>query len=517
MIKRKTIFLTIILLILIGGVFFTAFSTANSFSKPMVGEDDEYSKNIKMGSEGMFKWTVYKNSSMDYVVTVSASGLEEWDQKLSTDYFVIDENNPYKIVNLHFRVPEYPEKENREGVVKFHFREINSTDSYTYTKKVTVDVIDVVQRGEENTIFGGFRNPLPAPLNNPIGAFLLNIVIWIFIAFIVYFFVKKILHVFVRKTDTQIDDILIEIIRRPILLLIIAYGFLYSTLKLDIRIGFKATLGNIYSFIVVIVGVYVAYRVFDEILDEISRRRGRGKSVFGNVVKPILKKIGVVVIILGGLIFGLSAAGIEVTALLAGAGVMGLVIAFAAQDTLSNFFSGLHLLLDRPFKMGDIILLEGGEYCRVESIGMRSTKLYSIFNHELIILPNNSIANQKIINIVEPDTQIRARVEVGVAYGSDIQKVMKILYTATEKHPNVVKKEGYEPLVRFTEFGDSSLNFLIIFWVDDVMNQWRTASDIRNEIDKRFREEGITIPFPQRTVWLNQAKPKEKDKEEKKS
>jgi small-conductance mechanosensitive channel len=202
------------------------------------------------------------------------------------------------------------------------------------------------------------------------------------------------------------------------------------------------------------------------------------------------------------LIYGLSVIGVEITALLAGAGVFGLVIAFAAQDTLSNFFSGLHLLLDRPFHIGDVILLESGEYCRVEGVGMRSTKLYSLFDHELIVLPNNMIANQRIINIVRPDMKIKNRVEVGVAYGSDVEKVKRILYDAAANHPHVVMDDGFEPLVRFTGFGDSSLDFLLIFSVDDVMNQWKTRSDIVSEIDRRFRAEGVTIPFPQRTVWF---------------
>ena len=137
---------------------------------------------------------------------------------------------------------------------------------------------------------------------------------------------------------------------------------------------------------------------------------------------------------------------------------------------------------------------------------MRSTKLYSIFDHELIILPNNSIANQKIVNMVKPDTKLRDRVKVGVAYGSDIDKVEKILYNSAIKHPNVIKEEGYEPVVRFRDFGDSSLDFTVIFWVDNILNQWKTRSEIRKEIDIRFRREGIKIPFPQRTVWLNQLK-----------
>ncbi|MFO8077221.1 MAG: mechanosensitive ion channel, partial [Thermoplasmatota archaeon] len=177
-------------------------------------------------------------------------------------------------------------------------------------------------------------------------------------------------------------------------------------------------------------------------------------------------------------------------------------------------FSGIHLLLDRPFKIGDLIFLEGGEYCRVENVGMRSTKLYSIFDHELIILPNNTVANQKIINIVKPDNRIRKKIEVGVAYGSDLEKVKYIMYQSAKEHEHVVDEPGYDPQVRFVGFGESSLDFLMYVWIDEVLNQWKVLSDIRLQIDARFRKEQVTIPFPQRTVWLNHVKKESKKAEQ---
>ena len=335
------------------------------------------------------------------------------------------------------------------------------------------------------------------------GAFILNICIWAGIAVLFYLLIKRVLMVFVKKTETLFDDAIIEIIRRPGLIIIILYGGLHSLMKLEINIGLLASLNQIYTIIFVFTIVYVSYRIFDEILNELTIRKGGRFSTFGTVLKPMFRKIGLTIILIGGVIYALSAIGIDVTALLAGAGVAGLVIAFAAQDTLSNFFSGIHLLLDRPFRIGDIILLESGEYCRVENVGMRSTKLYSLFDHELIILPNNSVANQKIINIVQPDTRIRKTINVGVAYGSELDKVKKILMDVAKDHEKVVNETGFEPVVRFVEFGESSLNFILLVWIDDVMKQWEVLSELRSEIDKRFREEHINIPFPQRTVWFN--------------
>jgi len=477
---------------------------------PLIGEDDDYVVNESIGSTHVFNWTVYKNSSHNFVVRVDANGLGSWKHRISPDYFIIDDANPYQIVSLYVNIPQYPQVNQKNAVVSFQFRPLNQTETFSIEKSIFIKITGISSEGG-NTIVGGFPNPLPAPLNNAIGAFILNICIWAAFATIFYIFIKRFLMVFVKRTETLLDDAIIEIIRRPALIIIILYGALHSLMKLNISIGLLASLNTAYMLIFVFTLIYVAYRIFDEVLEALTIRKGGRFSTFGTVLKPMFRKIGLTVIIIGGVIFGLSSIGIDVTALLAGAGVAGLVIAFAAQDTLSNFFSGIHLLLDRPFRIGDIILLETGEYCRVENVGMRSTKLYSLFDHELIILPNNSVANQKIINIVKPDTRIRKTIEVGVAYGSDLDKVKQILMEVAMNHKKVVHESGFEPVVRFTGFGDSSLNFILLVWIDDVMKQWGVLSDLRSEIDHRFRKENITIPFPQRTVWLNTIK-KQTDK-----
>jgi small-conductance mechanosensitive channel len=193
-----------------------------------------------------------------------------------------------------------------------------------------------------------------------------------------------------------------------------------------------------------------------------------------------------------------------VTFLLAGVGVMGLVIAFAAQDALSNFFSGIALLLDRPFSEGDHITLPTGELCRVDKIGIRSTRLYDTFANDYIVLPNNKLVNDKVVNLTEPDRRTVTSVVVGVAYGSDVAKVERIMLEAARAQSNIVLEGGKEPVVRFTNFGESALEFKVFVWVDDFMNKWRVAHDIRKEINKRFSEEGIDIPFPQRTIYVKE-------------
>ena len=212
------------------------------------------------------------------------------------------------------------------------------------------------------------------------------------------------------------------------------------------------------------------------------------------------------VIIAFALMYFLAFLGVDVTVFIASMGILGLVIAFAAQDTLSNFIAGMMLLADRPFEAGDLLLLEDGSYCEVKHVGLRTTRLYNTFDHDMVIMPNNLIANGRVVNLSRPDRQIKVKIVVGVAYGSDTEKVQSVLMDIALKHPDVVHEGENAPWVRFIEFSASALEFKLYCWVEDLDLQWRVASELRSTIHKRFAEEGISIPFPQRDIHIKEGK-----------
>lgn len=501
--KRLGVWL--VLIILFSSMLVLPFQSMGGRGAPVVGEDDIYTKEAELEDTVEFTWIVSRTSDTDYAVKVNITkGMDAWEKNVEPSYFVLDDDNPYKMVTFEVTVPRYPEKESREATISFSFRVLNGTERTTIEKNVVVNIKDDDPLEKREKILGLFDNPLPDDYKNMWTTLGLNLLVWFLIALIIFFLIDPVIHRLAKRTETTLDDALVKLLSKPVLLFVFLYGAIDSLLKLNLGLGTQVFLWKVYKVALIIIGVVVVYKIIDAVLEEVAERRGGEESAFNNVLKPVIEKLVAVFILIGGLILGLRMMGMEVTTLLAGAGILGLVIAFAAQDTMSNFFSGMHLLLDRPFKIGETILIESGEYCRVMEIGMRSTKLYSIFDHEVIILPNNLIANQKIINLVKPNSQIRNRVEVNVAYGSDVKKVKNILMEVAEKTPNVLTDEGHEPLIRFKEFGDSSLNFTLVIWIDDVDNQWEVMSNIREQVDRRFREEGVTIPFPQRTVWMHQ-------------
>ena len=234
---------------------------------------------------------------------------------------------------------------------------------------------------------------------------------------------------------------------------------------------------------------------------------GKSDTQYG----PLLEILGSILIIVFGVTNFLSTYHVDFGVLIAGVGVVGLVIALAAQDTLSNFFSGILLLLDQGFKTGDMIKF-GDTYCIIREVGLRSTKIYDIINHVIIIIPNNSLANQDIVNLTKPDRYYRLRILVGVSYDSDAREVEETLIDVAKQNKDVEHDDPTRlPLVRFQAFGDSTLNFALVVWIKNVIKIRQINSDLHHEVFTKLREREIVIAFPQRDVHLYESsKPSKK-------
>ncbi len=259
----------------------------------------------------------------------------------------------------------------------------------------------------------------------------------------------------------------------------------------------------------VLIVAYAAYRIFDRVVIFYAQKwSAKTDTEIDDVLIPLLQKAGIIIIPLVGLVTVLGILGIDVTLLVAGMGVIGLVVAFAVQNTLGNLFAGLQLILDRPFRVGDIVELDSGEVCEVKRIGLRSTTVYNSADHETIVVPNNDMVNKKVINYSRPDKHRSMSCEIGVAYGTDLNKVKELLLDVAMTHPDVIKQEGQMPYVRLAKFGESSVDFKLWYWVD-IKKMWRVASEVRQAVYERFDKEGIEIPFPQSVVTFKNGSPAE--------
>ena len=201
--------------------------------------------------------------------------------------------------------------------------------------------------------------------------------------------------------------------------------------------------------------------------------------------------------------------GIDATAWLASAGVIGIAVGFAAKDTLANLFSGFFIVADAPYKIGDFIVLDTGERGQVTHVGMRSTRMLNRDDIEITI-PNAVIANSKITNESGgPWQKERIRIKVGVAYGSDLEQVCEELLQIARADEHIVTNP--DPRVRLRMFGPSSVDFELLCWIDEPVLRGRLSHKMYMSIYKRFGELGIEIPYQKVDVHIKESPEKSGD------
>lgn len=264
-----------------------------------------------------------------------------------------------------------------------------------------------------------------------------------------------------------------------------------------LRLGFDARHAADVGLIVTLVaiGTVVGARLSaDLVRGYAAHRAGReATSIFVNLTWAA-------VVLLGGLIV-LQTLGVSITPLLTALGVGGLAVALALQDTLANLFAGVHLLASKKVRVGDFIQLDTGEQGYIADITWRNTAIRQLPNNMLLV-PNSRLASAVITNYYRPQRELAVLVEVGVAYGSDLERVEQVV---TEVGSEVMREvqggvQAFRPLVRFHTFGDSSIDFTVILRGREVTDQYLLKHEFIKRLHRRFAAEGIQIPFPVRTI-----------------
>lgn len=327
---------------------------------------------------------------------------------------------------------------------------------------------------------------------------LISVLVFVLIAKFLDLFVHRVLRRFTKFTKTEIDDRIIELVHKPVFFTVIIIGIVLaiSDLRPSPEVFYYSS-GVLYSILTVLWCV-TAIRISNSLI-EYGIRRVSDVTGLSNDLIPLIENISKIVIIIAGLIVTLSLWQVNITPLIASAGIAGAVVAFAAKDTIANFFGGISVFVDKPFIIGDYIVLDKGERGEVVDIGVRSTRIMTRDDIQITI-PNSVIANTKIINESAPDPNFRVRIPVSVAYGSDIDHIDKILRDIAAMNENVLSVPA--PVVRFREFGESSLNIELLCWAKGPAIRGLLVHQLNCTIYKKFNEAGIKIPFPQRDVHL---------------
>ena len=272
-------------------------------------------------------------------------------------------------------------------------------------------------------------------------------------------------------------------------------------------IDISQSLARLLSYILFTIIVYTLTRVIARTLtgmiDIHTQKSGEAlpkTSLLNNIVNIIIYAMGVLVV--------LQYDGISIAPIVTALGVGGMAVALGLQETLANIFSGLHLILSRQLRLNDYIRLSSGEEGRVTDITWRFTTILPSGNSNMVVIPNQKIASSNITNYSMPQGDIAIKIPVGVAYDSDLEQVERVtLEVAQAVIERVDNEVEIPPAVRFHTFGDSSIDFNVIMHSSRFDHQFLLKHEFIKALTKRYREEGINIPYPVRTVISAPADP----------
>lgn len=301
------------------------------------------------------------------------------------------------------------------------------------------------------------------------------------------------------KTTTEADDLLVAHLSKPIVLTTVTLALMMVVSVFHLPQGLQDATLSVLATVILFSWVRAGLRAARIVLELIGSNQHRFEIVQERTIPIFDMTIKVLLVGFGAYTF-LMIWGINATAWLASAGVIGIAVGFAAKDTLANLLSGVAIVADTPYKIGDYIVIDSGERGRVTSLGMRSTRLLTRDDVEVTV-PNAVIANAKIVNESGgPWVKHRIRIPVGVAYGSDVDEVCSVLDEIANSLPSVVKQPAAR--VRMRGLGDSSLDFELLVWIDVPELRGRVRHDLLMRIYKVFNQKGIEIPFPQSDIHV---------------
>jgi len=332
----------------------------------------------------------------------------------------------------------------------------------------------------------------------------LTILAGIIIAFFVRAFVRW-LEAKAETTDTKWDDIVIAALGLPVQITIVVISVYFAVVWFDIlpeNAQFLLNPAYVTSFYILISAWIISSLLHDIIATYGRILAGKSDTDLDDRLIDLLELVVRYVIWFAAIMAVLKVFNIDITPFLAGAGIAGIAVALAAQDFISNFFGGAIIKVDKPFKVGDRVKIDD-YYGDVLSVGTRSTRIRTL-DYQVVTIPNNKITTNVIVNYSEPDEKLRITIPVSVAYGTDPKRVKAILYEIAQE---AIKNTEFlladpAPKVFFTEFGESSINFILRVWMRkyNVPDEAKDAINIR--IAERFEKEGIEIPFPQMDIHM---------------
>lgn len=323
-------------------------------------------------------------------------------------------------------------------------------------------------------------------------------------SYMIWIILKRILASIENKTKQnnllKINIQIFSVFRKALF-----YGLMLVTGTYLIRLFSIPLLENVFHALMIILLATPVKDGFIIVLEYLEKNIiDKTKTKIDDIIFDLLNRFSGAIIYATAVVLALDILGVNVMPFVAGAGVAGIAIGFAAKDTLSNLIAGVLLIVDRPFEVGDRIEVwsapaGSASWGDVIDIGLRATKIKTTDNI-VIIIPNNEIMKRDIVNYTIISTKIRVRINVGIAYDADIEKAKDSIINVAKSVEWISKTP--EPRVVVRNFGESSVDLQLRVWIDDARRRMDTISHVTDKIKAAFDEQGIEIPYPKRDITI---------------
>ena len=312
-----------------------------------------------------------------------------------------------------------------------------------------------------------------------------------------YWIFSNVIRRLTSKTKTNLDDVLIDKLEKPLTYLVLILGYWISIHYLVFKEEVELVLENAAYFLLVIDFTAILSRIVDALITEIIMPISeKSDSSFDNQLIPVIQKGVRSIIWILGIIIGLDNIGFDITAMIAGLGIGGLALALAAQDSVKNIFAGIMIFLDKPFRIKDRIQVDGFDGI-VEEVGLRSTRLRTL-EGRIVTIPNSRFTDNSVTNVTSQPT-LKVKLNLGLTYDTDevqMQKAIDILEDIVKNQEAIT--DDYA--AGFNGFGDFSLNILFIYYVKPDSHWLDTQTLVNKEVLRRFNKEGLEFAFPTQTI-----------------
>ncbi len=320
------------------------------------------------------------------------------------------------------------------------------------------------------------------------------------LAYVIRRFAITLFQKLTTHTKSTLDDDIIAALRPMVFSVVIWFGVVVASKSAGFVEGALHYLAPFASTMIVLAILRAALTISGLIISALSRDDSKFKA-FDVRTEPLIVICSKILLLVIGAYVALMIWGINPVGLLASAGIVGIAVGFAAKDTLANLFSGVFILADRPYKLGDYVNLDGGERGMVTHIGIRSTRILTRDDIEVTI-PNGVIGNSKVVNESGgAHPKMRIRVDIQCAYEADLEYVETTLMQIIQDHDEICRHPS--PRVRVRGFGDSGINIQVMGWINTPEHRGRVKHLLFKEIHSTFREKGLEIPYPKRDLYLH--------------